>query len=120
MSVLPTYEPSAQQAFAIAECLTCPQDLGRGKELANLDRCYWQLKRLQGMPRGSDSHRCLAQRLIRKGALSRAYLDPIFTAELRCGRTTCTLMQNGSVSTEASAESLERAHLLLEPLDTEL
>ena len=87
------------------------QAWGKAAELARLDRGYWQLKRLQTMPRGDHEHTRLAQRLISKGMLSRAFMEPVVTAELRCGRTTCTLLPSGAVSAEAS-EGVERLHML--------
>lgn len=88
------------------------QEWARSEELEELDRDYFRLKRLQAMERNTPEHKKLAKQLISQQLLARAYLEPVFTVQLRCGRRMCVLLEDGRVSLEATGEHIERALLL--------
>ena len=72
----------------------------------------WRLKRLESMMRGSREHHCMATRLIAKHLLSRAYLEPVFSVQIRYGRHMAVLLDNGQVSVDTHCESVESVHML--------
>lgn len=95
---------------SIQWCLLCLVQ-GHAEELAHLDRNYWRLKRLQSMRRGTSEHDQLAKRLVAKKMLKSAYLEPVFSIQLQCGRRTAVLLDNGQISVNTDVDSLEHAQM---------